>query len=96
LEPNIWLNRLPIDGLESDELPNMLPPPHPDSTAPATPSASATRRWRAKGTPVAGISLLHVIEMSPKVPRICRVPEGKPASPARYNSVMAANPRRVS
>src|ERR1019366_5666643 len=67
-EPNSWLNLLPIDGLESDEAPNMLPPPQPDSRAPATPSASATRRRPAWAAPaVRFISLLRFIQISPRL-----------------------------
>src|SRR5260370_574680 len=65
-EPNSWLNLLPIDGLESDEAPKVLPPPHPDSRAPATASASATRRWPARPAPIVGLnSLLRIIRMPP-------------------------------
>src|ERR1700687_1624510 len=65
-EPNSWLNRLPIDGLESDEAPNRLPPPHPDKSAPATASAGAMRRWLARPAPIVGIkSLLRIIQTSP-------------------------------
>jgi len=68
-EPNSWPNRSPIEGLELDELPNMLPPPHPDSKAPAAASASAARRWRARPAPIAGIiSLLGIIQISPRRP----------------------------
>src|SRR5258706_15293811 len=97
-EPNIWLNLLPIDGLESDAappLPNRLPPPHPDRTAPPTASASAMRRWPARpGTTVRIISLLRVIQKSPRRLKINRALE-RSARLARYISAMAANPRRV-
>src|ERR1700731_966522 len=65
-EPNSWLNLLPIDGLESDDAPNMLPPPHPERTAPTAPSASATRRWRARPAPMVRTRLLRIIKISPK------------------------------
>src|ERR1700689_3692657 len=80
-DPNNWLNREPIEGLEleSDEAPNMLPPPQPDSTAPATASASAsaTRRW--PGRPVAAvriISLLRIIPLSPRASTLWRALKG--------------------
>src|SRR5260370_38243859 len=53
-EPNSWPNRSLIGGLEWDDAPNMLPPPHPDK-APATPSASATRRRPARPAAICGI-----------------------------------------
>src|ERR1700676_3509107 len=76
-DPNNWLNREPIEGLEleSDEAPNMLPPPQPDSTAPAT--ASATRRW--PGRPAATvriISLLRIIPLSPRASTLRRALKG--------------------
>ncbi len=50
-EPNNWLNLLPNDEpddeLPLDDEPNMLPPPHPDSAAPAaTASAATTARFK--------------------------------------------------
>jgi hypothetical protein len=57
-EPNSWLNRLPIEGLESDEPPNELPPPHPDNAAAMTPSVSAMRRWLAR--PAASVRILSL------------------------------------
>jgi hypothetical protein len=63
-EPNSWPNLSLIDGLESDEAPNMLPPPHPDK-APATASASATRRRPARPAAIVRIiSLLRIIRIS--------------------------------
>src|SRR6185437_4761073 len=47
-EPNNWLKRSPIEEPESEEAMSVLPPPHPDRTAPATASIHATRR-RAAG-----------------------------------------------
>src|ERR1700738_22379 len=68
-EPNSWLNRLPIDGLESDEAPNRLPPPHPDKSAPATASARATRRWHPQSASIVRIDgVSSIIQMSPNVP----------------------------
>src|ERR1700694_34188 len=94
-EPNNWPNLSPIDGLESDEAPNMLPPPHPERTAPATASANAIRRWRARPAPIVRtISLLRIIQMSPRYPTQPR--SRRERAPARYNSAMAANPRRMS
>src|ERR1700730_7062830 len=87
-EPNIWLNLLPIDGLESDAapLPNRLPPPHPDRTAPPTASASAMHRWPARpATTVRIISLLRVIQKSPRRLKISRALE-RSARLARYTS----------
>src|ERR1700722_11321310 len=69
-DPNNWLNREPIEGLEleSDEAPNMLPPPQPDSTAPAPASASAMRRWPGRpAATVRFISLLRIIGNIPKI-----------------------------
>src|SRR5713101_7554414 len=63
-EPNSWPNLSLIDGLESDEAPNMLPPPHPDR-APATANASATRRRPARPAAIVRIiSLLRFIRLS--------------------------------
>src|SRR5450631_3526121 len=63
-EPNSWPNLSLIEGLESDEAPNMLPPPHPDK-APATASASATRRRPARPAAIVRIiSLLRIIRIS--------------------------------
>src|ERR1700681_2052152 len=63
-EPNSWPNLSLIDGLESDEAPNMLPPPHPDK-APATANASATRRRPARPAAIVRIiSLLRFIRLS--------------------------------
>src|ERR1700694_1214970 len=75
-EPNSWLNRLPIDGLESsDEAPNMLPPPQPDKTAPAPASISAMRRWRARPAAVRIVSLLRIIQVSSTSPmHLARAP----------------------
>src|ERR1700674_2781009 len=82
-EPNIWLNLLPIDGLESDEAPNRLPPPHPDRTPPATASASAMRRRPARpATTVRIISLLRVIQKSPRRPKELPRPRKESARPA--------------
>src|SRR5450759_147157 len=68
-EPNSWLNLVPIEGLESEEAPNMLPPPHPDRTAPATASESATRQYPARPAPIVRIiSLLRIIQMFPRRP----------------------------
>jgi hypothetical protein len=90
-EPNSWLNLSLIDGLESDEAPNMLPPPQPDRT-PATTSASATRGRPARPAPIVRIiSVLRIIRMSSIYPRI-QHPRRAHAF-ARYNSAMPANPR---
>src|SRR5450631_1841001 len=63
-EPNSWPNLSLIEGLESDEAPNMLPPPHPDK-APATANASATRRRPARPAAIVRIiSLLRIIRIS--------------------------------
>jgi hypothetical protein len=63
-EPNSWPNLSLIDGLESDEAPNILPPPQPDRT-PATASASATRGRPARPAPIVRIiSVLRIIRMS--------------------------------
>src|SRR5665213_3875484 len=74
LEPNSWLNLSPIDGLGVDELPNMLPPPHPDSSAPATASASVARARPVPAAPIIGIVSLSGIRKSPK--NSPRAPEG--------------------
>jgi hypothetical protein len=67
-EPNSWLNLVPIEGL-SGEASNMLPPPHPDKTVPATASESAARQWPARPAPIVRvISLLRIIQMSPRRP----------------------------
>src|SRR6266550_1332571 len=69
-EPKSWPNLSPIDGLESDEAPNMLPLPQPGRT-PATASASATRGRPARPAPIVRIiSVLHIIRMSSIYPRI--------------------------
>src|SRR5476649_1802535 len=67
-EPNSWPNRSPSDGLESDEAPNMLPPPHPDSKTPAKASASAARSEPVRPAPI--VCLLRIIQMSPRCPGI--------------------------
>src|SRR4030081_1646486 len=92
-EPNNWPNLSPSDGLESDEAPNVLPPPHPDRTAPATASASAMRRWPARPAPVCTISLSRIIQKSPRRPTQPR--SRREHAPERYNSAMAPNPRRM-
>src|SRR5882757_1059725 len=74
-EPNNWPNLSPIDGLESDEPPNMLPPPQPDSKAPATASVNTTRRRPAQAAPAAGIiRLLRIIQISPRRPTYLALP----------------------
>ena len=58
LEPNNWLNLLPIEEPVDelpDEPPNMLPPPQPDSAAPAA-TASAAIAARFKRLPSAIIA----------------------------------------
>jgi hypothetical protein len=91
-EPNNWLNRSPIDGLGLDEAPDMLP--QPDKRAPATVSASAARGRAALSAPIFCIISLLRIPKSPTT-RALGAGAAKPA-PARYNSAMAANPRRPS
>jgi hypothetical protein len=49
-DPNSSLNLERSDGLESVESPNMLPPPQPDRSAPATASAALSRHALAAGT----------------------------------------------
>src|ERR1700676_5801226 len=76
-EPNSWLNLEPIEGLESasedDEAANRLAPPHPDSSAPATASASAMRRRPARPAPALRIiSLLRFIRNSPRGPSLAK------------------------
>src|SRR5271170_1207499 len=70
-EPNSWPNRSPIEGLESDEAPNRLPPPQPDSRAPVMARARAARRWPARPAAIVrSISLSRIIQMSPRCPGI--------------------------
>jgi hypothetical protein len=71
-EPNNCPNLSPSEGLGSDEPPpNMLPPPHPDSKAPPAASANATRRAPVRPAPLVRIvSLLRIIQMSPRCPGI--------------------------
>src|ERR1700684_1804698 len=66
-EPNSGLTRSPNDDREPepDEPPNMLPPPHPASSAPATDSASVARRRREPAARIGIISLLGIIQKSP-------------------------------
>src|SRR5579863_2996151 len=70
-EPNNWLKRSPIEGLEFDELPSVLPPPHPDSTRPATASIHATRRRAAGAALAVCIQPLRVIPRSPRLSIVC-------------------------
>lgn len=61
-DPNSWLNRLPSEGLSplDWELPNILPPPHPDNmsaviaSAPkrsdGRPARAAARRFERKSS----------------------------------------------
>src|SRR6476620_12455789 len=88
-EPNSSLNLVPLEGPESEEAPNMLPPAHPDRTAPATASESATRQ---PGPVVCIIGQLRIIRMSPKRPIIFGA-QSKRHTPACYSSAIPAKPR---
>src|SRR6476620_11427065 len=78
-EPNSSLKREPIDGLDSaEEPPNMLPPPQPDKSAPATTSVSPTPRWRARPAAIVRIiSLLRIRLYPPTSSKLWRAFEGR-------------------
>jgi hypothetical protein len=87
-DPNSSLNLEPSDGLDSAESANMLPPPQPDRSAPATASAAPTRHALPAVT-IRIISLSGNIEKHP--PTIIKIP----ARIQKRARVIAAQSRRT-